>query len=105
LNIVNTVYLFGSIAKNMNRKDSDIDIAVLFSKGLDMFERFDYKMISVTREDTERLMGDHKVNAAGYQQKDFSRIRSDFSHEELMKEKDAEIEKAKKKGRDNVGGG
>jgi len=37
---VSTIYLFGSFAKNFSRKDSDIDIAVLFKKNLDELERF-----------------------------------------------------------------
>lgn len=37
---VSTIYLFGSFSKNFNRKDSDIDIAVLFKKNLDELERF-----------------------------------------------------------------
>ncbi|MHB8279504.1 MAG: type VII toxin-antitoxin system MntA family adenylyltransferase antitoxin [Candidatus Humimicrobiaceae bacterium] len=37
---ISTIYLFGSFAKNFNRKDSDIDIAVLFKKNLDKLERF-----------------------------------------------------------------
>ena len=41
---ISAVYLFGSVAKNKNRKDSDIDIAVLFSEGMDMVERFDEKL-------------------------------------------------------------
>lgn len=67
-------------------------------------ERLDYEMISVTRDDTERLMSDNKVNAMGYQQKDFSRIRTDYSHDELMKDKEKEIEESKKKGRGSFGG-
>lgn len=37
---ISTIYLFGSFAKNFDRKDSDIDIAVLFKKNLDKLERF-----------------------------------------------------------------
>ena len=37
---ISTIYLFGSFAKNFNRKDSDIDIAVLFKKNLGEHERF-----------------------------------------------------------------
>ncbi|HOJ12289.1 MAG TPA: nucleotidyltransferase domain-containing protein [Clostridiales bacterium] len=45
-NIENTdaVYLFGSFAKNKDRKHSDIDIAVLFSVEMNIVERFEKKL-------------------------------------------------------------
>lgn len=41
---ISTVYLFGSIVKGKNRKDSDIDLAVLFSEDMTSLQRFDYKL-------------------------------------------------------------
>lgn len=38
------VYLFGSFAKNKDRKHSDIDIAVLFSAEMNMIDRFEQKL-------------------------------------------------------------
>jgi hypothetical protein len=64
----------------------------------------DPHMINITSDRSERLSKDHLINATGQQQKDFSRIRTDYAHEENMKEKDAEIEKEKKKGGGHVGG-
>lgn len=39
-----TVYLFGSTVKNRERKDSDLDLAVLFSEGMDNYQRFEAKL-------------------------------------------------------------
>ena len=36
---VSTVYLFGSVVKDKTTKDSDVDIAVLFVQGLDVYKR------------------------------------------------------------------
>lgn len=36
------VYLFGSAAKNLLRKNSDIDIAVLFNERINKMKRFEY---------------------------------------------------------------
>jgi predicted nucleotidyltransferase len=38
------IYLFGSYAKNTNREDSDIDIAVLLKTPMNPKEKFTYKM-------------------------------------------------------------
>lgn len=38
------VYLFGSFAKNKDRKHSDIDIAVLFSAEMNIIDRFEQKL-------------------------------------------------------------
>ena len=64
----------------------------------------DPHMINIVSDRSERLSKDHLINATGQQQKDFSRIRTDYAHEENMKEKEAEIEKEKKKGGGHVGG-
>lgn len=54
-------------------------------------------MIPVISERTQRLMINHQINAVGQQQKDFSRIRSDWAHKELMKDKEIEAEEKKDK--------
>jgi len=38
---VNTVYLFGSIAKGKDREKSDLDLGILFKPGLNSIERFE----------------------------------------------------------------
>lgn len=57
----------------------------------------DPKMIEVVTDRTERLMKDLTINATGQQQKDFSRIRTDYAHIDRMKEKDIEAEEKKDK--------
>lgn len=54
-------------------------------------------MIDFVSEETERVMKDLEISGRGQQQKDFSRIRSDYAHQEVMKEKDIEAEKEKEK--------
>ena len=39
-----TVYLFGSVVKGKNRKNSDVDVGILFSEDMDSIERFDLKL-------------------------------------------------------------
>lgn len=41
---IDSVYLFGSTAKNKQRPNSDIDIAVLFGDDLSELDRFDRKL-------------------------------------------------------------
>ncbi|MHB1337099.1 MAG: type VII toxin-antitoxin system MntA family adenylyltransferase antitoxin [Candidatus Humimicrobiaceae bacterium] len=53
---ISTIYLFGSFAKNFNRKDSDIDIAVLFKKNLDKLERFNLVLEFVL--ELENILGE-----------------------------------------------
>lgn len=38
------IYLFGSYAKNINRDESDIDIAVLLETPMESMEKYKYKM-------------------------------------------------------------
>lgn len=38
------IYLFGSYAKNINRDESDIDIAVLLKAPMESMEKYRYKM-------------------------------------------------------------
>jgi len=41
---IDIVYLFGSVAKGKERGSSDVDIAVLFSEGMPLLERFERKL-------------------------------------------------------------
>ena len=41
---ISTVYLFGSVAKNKNRSSSDVDVAILFTGGMDSLQRFEAKL-------------------------------------------------------------
>ena len=43
-NDIIAVYLFGSTAKGKERKTSDLDLAVLFEEGLDLYQRFQAKL-------------------------------------------------------------
>ena len=47
------IYLFGSYAKNINREESDVDIAVLLETPLDTKDKFKYKMELVDLLDKE----------------------------------------------------
>jgi hypothetical protein len=69
------------------------DISLLYRDG--MIVSYDPRMIKPVADTTERLMGDLKVNAQGQQQKDFSRIRTDYAHTLDMKEKDIEADEKK----------
>jgi hypothetical protein len=73
------------------------DVWLIYRKGF--FVEADFDMINIVAEDTERIMKDLEIDARGQQQKDFSRIRSDYAHVETMKDKDIEVEKEKEKGR------
>lgn len=55
--------------------------------------------LSIVDEMHERIMSDHHVDSRGQQMKDFSRIRSDYAHQEKMKDKDIEIEEKKERTR------
>ncbi|MCR4430965.1 MAG: nucleotidyltransferase domain-containing protein [Tepidanaerobacteraceae bacterium] len=41
---VSTVYLFGSVVKKKTTENSDVDIAVLFIRGLSLLHRFERKL-------------------------------------------------------------
>lgn len=41
---VSAAWLFGSVASGKHKKDSDIDIAVLFTSGLLKYERFELRL-------------------------------------------------------------
>lgn len=49
---VSTVYLFGSVAKGKQRNNSDLDLAVFFTPGMDPFTRFEAKLqLAIELED------------------------------------------------------
>lgn len=97
--------LFKNTELNMVKNDTiriNDNVRLMYDSGLKVTTHQD--MLGVVTDMTYKLMSDHIINAVGQQQKDFSRIRTDYSHEIDVKEKEAEIELAKKKGRGNVGG-
>lgn len=55
------------------------------------------EFIEIVTEQTERLMKDHTINAVGQQQKDFSRVRTDYAHQLDVKETDIKAEEKKEK--------
>lgn len=63
------------------------------------YVNFDFDLMNVMADDAQRFMSDHRIDGSGYQMKDFSRIRSDWSHDEVMKDKEIDAEKEKDKGR------
>lgn len=73
------------------------DRHLIYRKGMLVSQSME--MIEVVDDNTERIMADHHVDARGQQMKDFSRIRTDYSHEEKMKDKDIEVEEKKEKGK------
>lgn len=72
-------------------------VNLIYYKGF--YIDFDFDLLNVIADDTQRFTKDLEVDASGQQQKDFSRIRTDYSHDELMKDKDIEAEKEKDKAR------
>lgn len=53
------VYLFGSTVKNKERKESDLDLAVLFKEGTDHYQRFQTKL-QITNELEDHMK--HKID-------------------------------------------
>ncbi|OGY23288.1 MAG: hypothetical protein A2172_03730 [Candidatus Woykebacteria bacterium RBG_13_40_15] len=95
----NIIYLdMDDFSLSKKRADTAIindSLRLMYEKGVYIPMRVG--MVDIVSEETERVMKDLEINARGNQQKDFSRIRSDFAHSEVMKEKDIEQEKEKKK--------
>jgi hypothetical protein len=73
------------------------DKHLIYRKGMLTSQRME--MVDIVDDTTERLMSDHYVDSRGQQMKDFSRIRTDYAHEEKMKDKDIEVEDRKEKGK------
>lgn len=73
------------------------DVVLIYRDGF--FVKAKREFINIVTERTERLMKDHLINAVGQQQKDFSRVKSEWSHEELMVDKQADLEDKKEKGK------
>jgi hypothetical protein len=70
-------------------------VRVMYDNGVKVTTHQD--MLGVVTDMTYRLMSDNIINALGQQQKDFSRIRTDYAHDEVMKDKDIEASKEEKK--------
>lgn len=71
------------------------NLRLMYEKGMLIPLRIN--MVDFVSEETERVMKDLEISGRGQQQKDFSRIRSDYAHQEVMKEKDIEAEEKKDK--------
>lgn len=54
-------------------------------------------MLDTCTEDSIRVQRDLEVNASGHQEHEMSRIKTEFAHAEVMKEKEIEYEKEKKR--------
>lgn len=71
------------------------DVFLIYKEGF--YQKAEWDTLQALADDTERLMGDLKVDSVGLQQKDFSRIRTDYAHSEVMKDKEIEAEEKKDK--------
>ena len=54
---IHSAYLFGSFAKGNNKKDSDIDLAIVFDEVLNMFET-EIKLMTL-RKENETIIEPH----------------------------------------------
>ncbi len=64
---IHSAYLFGSFAKGNSKKDSDIDLAIVFDKVVNMFET-EIKLMTL-RKDNETIIEPHV-----FEKDDFVRI-------------------------------
>jgi len=90
--------LFRNTELNMVRNDTlriNDNVRLMYDSGIKTTTNQD--MLGVVTDMTYKLMSDHIINAMGQQQKDFSRIRTDYSHEIDMKEKEIEEKKEEKR--------
>jgi hypothetical protein len=82
---ISAVYLFGSVVKGKNRKNSDVDIGVLFDEGIDNIQRFEYKL-DMTNE-LEDLLG-KKADVVDLESADLFFINQFLSNNKLILEND-----------------
>lgn len=79
------VYLFGSTVKGKRRQNSDIDLGILFSKGMDSIQRFDQKLD--IKNELEDLFGS-KVDIVDLEEADPYFIHNLLLNKVLVIEKD-----------------
>ena len=82
---ISAVYLFGSVVKGKNRKNSDIDIGVLFDEGIDPIQRFEYKL-DIANE-LEDLLG-KKTDVVDLESAGLFFIKQFLSNKKLILEND-----------------
>jgi len=82
---ISTVYLFGSVAKGKTTKNSDVDIAVLFVKGLSLLYRFERKLeIANDLEDLLKM----KVDIVDLESADLFFVHQVMLNKEIVLDKD-----------------
>lgn len=82
---ISTVYLFGSVVKEKTTKNSDVDIAVLFIKGLSLFYRFERKL-EIANDLEDILMT--KVDIVDLENADLYFIHQVMLNKEIILDKD-----------------
>ncbi len=73
----------------------DDNLRVVWRQGF--YTKMKPEFIEIVTDMTERFMKDHTINAVGQQQKDFSRVKTDYAHSMDMKETDIKAEEKKDK--------
>lgn len=81
---IETVYLFGSIVKGKNRRGSDVDIAVLFSEGIPLMERFERKL--EIADELEEILGT-EVDVIDLEEADIYFVRQVMLNKKLLIDK------------------
>jgi len=82
---ISTVYLFGSVVKGKTTKNSDVDIAVLFNKGLSLYYRFERKL-ELANDLEDILMT--KVDIVDLENADLYFIHQVMLNKEIILDKD-----------------
>jgi predicted nucleotidyltransferase len=80
-----TVYLFGSIVKGKNNKNSDVDIALLFSDKISIQERFEKKLEFAM--DLENVLN-KKVDIVDLSEADLYFVHQVMLNKEIILDKD-----------------
>ena len=82
---VSAIYLFGSFAKGLARKNRDIDIGVLFAAGMSPLERFEQKLeITNDLEDLLKL----KIDVVDLESADLFFLHQVMTHKLLLLDRD-----------------
>jgi uncharacterized protein len=80
------VYIFGSTAKNKERKGSDLDLAVLFAEEVDQYRRFQAKL-QIANDLEEQLKT--RIDIVDLRSADLFFIHQVMKHKILLFERDA----------------
>lgn len=84
---VSTVYLFGSVVKKRTTQNSDVDIAVLFIRGLSLLHRFERKL--ELANDLEDILKT-KVDIVDLENADLYFIHQVMLNKEIVLDRDIE---------------